>query len=83
MKENKQDERQLQRLRCLNKSLRLRNVWFKSQVYLERLHAVWDGEGGALVLQVHPLLLSRLLCLLFQHGHTDLQQQALAGKRAG
>lgn len=53
------------------------SLFFLIFVYLERLHAVWDGEGGALILQVHRLLLCCLLSLLFQHGLTNLQQQGL------
>lgn len=50
------------------------------EVYLELLHAAWDGEGGAVLLHVHSLLLLRLPCLLLQHRLTDLQQQALRGR---
>ncbi len=44
------------------------------EVYLELLHAAWDGEGGAAVLHVLRLLLLGLLCLLLQHRLADLQQ---------
>lgn len=47
------------------------------EAYLELLHAAWDGEGGAVLLHVHRLLLLRLPCLLLQHRLADLQQQGL------